>query len=62
MSTRLCKSDYEGDDDPKTTGLPNPRIISTIVHKDMDREEKGFVIPLVKVPTVLSGFVSLRSN
>ena len=34
---RFLPAEYEGDDEPKVTGLPNPRTISTKVHKDLDK-------------------------
>ena len=34
---RFLEAEYEGIDDPKTTGYPNRRHISVSIHKDMDR-------------------------
>ena len=37
IACRILSAEYEGEDAPKNTGLPNPRLISTQVHKDFDR-------------------------
>ena len=49
---RFLPAEYEGEDGPKTTGYPNPRVISTKVHKNFDEPYTRYIwTVLFYIPT-----------